>query len=384
MGEEGCQEGATISDEIVDLKKLCNSNGLLLKQSVKTKSPEDLISSIFNLQNLSVEQLLKIAEAQSIESLLEKELEGKHRRELLERLLRQKKEMRELKQYLKSATNQCLFVYCNGTNVPVTSGEQSASNSSVISEVVDGNNMNDVSEAANVPDLPLSPELSPLAEEDPPLCGEGEGRNVISSLKKEGFVRELLCLPQDNCTDEELTSKLLGTFQDDILLRYLLRRKGLKISEFLLSQNELQKRQVSADNKPRRCQKLDCFLKTELCRRWTKYGYCPYGKSCQFAHGAIELRLRHANHKKCKTVCCKKFFSGYCPYGTSCCFVQDVSSRRVQVSCRPSNQLPERYQILNWMRNSGYECGDFAHRYFRCMDMSRRLGRQQMAYNPRQ
>ncbi len=34
--------------------------------------------------------------------------------------------------------------------------------------------------------------------------------------------------------------------------------------------------------------------KTVLCDRYMRRGHCEYGKKCQFAHGAAELRVRQS------------------------------------------------------------------------------------------
>jgi len=63
------------------------------------------------------------------------------------------------------------------------------------------------------------------------------------------------------------------------------------------------------------------LFKTEMCRSWAKFGLCPYGESCRFAHGQRELRMRPKPHWKYKTEMCKKFLAGFCPYGSRCNFV---------------------------------------------------------------
>jgi len=78
----------------------------------------------------------------------------------------------------------------------------------------------------------------------------------------------------------------------------------------------------SWDEKFSQHQKFNVELfKTEICRSWAKFGLCPYGLSCRFAHGPGELRVRPKPHWKYKTEMCKKYLAGYCPYGSRCYFV---------------------------------------------------------------
>jgi len=95
MVRERCQRKATFSDMIIGLKKLSDSNAMMPSQSAKTK-PQYLNDIVFYLQHLSVEELWRIAEAQSIESQLEKVLQRKIRRKLLEQVSRNNEDIRRL------------------------------------------------------------------------------------------------------------------------------------------------------------------------------------------------------------------------------------------------------------------------------------------------
>jgi len=79
------------------------------------------------------------------------------------------------------------------------------------------------------------------------------------------------------------------------------------------------------------------LFKTEMCRSWAKFGLCPYGENCRFAHGRDELRVRPRPHWKYKTEMCKKFLAGYCPYGSRCSFVHmPIEQHRAMMSVHRS------------------------------------------------
>jgi len=379
MIDGGRQKRASFLDKILDLNKIRDSNTVMSIQSAKTGYPEELVDSVFNLQNVSLEQLQWIGETQSIEYQLKRELKNKHRWELLEHLLRQMEEKCVLKKQFELASSQGTFEDGNCTSMSETSSLQSALNSFMLSEFDENYNNQDV-RAPNVPDIPLSPELSPLAVEVPSLWDNDEGRNPIASLNEESFASDMLSLPHENCADDKLTARYHGMSQQDMYPRNLVGCNSLKLSKLLHPQNELRMMQFSSSDGSRRCQNFDTHLfKTELCSTWTDFGYCPYGKCCQFAHGQEDLRFRPAQHKKFKTVRCKKYLKGYCPYGKRCCFIHDISERRTQASCGQSNQSLGRYQTSNWMGNYRNTHGNF-----RCMDVSPCWGRQAMSYHLRQ
>jgi len=136
-------------------------------------------------------------------------------------------------------------------------------------------------------------------------------------------------------------------------------------------------------------QKFNTHLfKTEVCRSWQELGDCPYGDSCQFAHGQQELRVRPMIHKKYKTVRCKKFLAGHCPYGSRCCFVHSLHEQRLPMPNRLSNIMPSSENLSpGWpaARRYGLEFGRFGGpRSIRDMDMSRRWNGRATAYHPKQ
>ncbi|XGW19945.1 hypothetical protein V3C99_003621 [Haemonchus contortus] len=78
-----------------------------------------------------------------------------------------------------------------------------------------------------------------------------------------------------------------------------------------------------------RMKRKDEAFKTALCDAFKKFGFCPYGDACRFAHGDGELRLpaqpRGKAHPKYKTQLCDKFSTfGHCPYGPRCQFIHKL------------------------------------------------------------
>jgi len=144
-----------------------------------------------------------------------------------------------------------------------------------------------------LPDIPEMPELRPNINWSNPA-------EQIPS-KKLGFVR-----------DNYEFSNLHETWDDEQVAAWLYDNLG----------DTLNPMNAQWEENTSQHQKFNIELfKTEICRSWAKFGLCPYGLSCRFAHGRGELRLRPKPHWKYKTEMCKKYLSGYCPYGSRCYFV---------------------------------------------------------------
>ncbi|VDL68082.1 unnamed protein product, partial [Nippostrongylus brasiliensis] len=92
--------------------------------------------------------------------------------------------------------------------------------------------------------------------------------------------------------------------------------------------------------------KKDEAFKTALCDAFKKFGFCPYGDGCRFAHGDSELRLPAQAHPKYKTQLCDKFSTyGHCPYGPRCQFIhklKKVSPAKLRPSEVTDHILPSR------------------------------------------
>ena len=69
---------------------------------------------------------------------------------------------------------------------------------------------------------------------------------------------------------------------------------------------------------------FDPKYKTELCKKFSEKGYCPYGNKCRFAHGKEELFNKMVQSKQYKQKECNSFFHNYyCNYGSRCHFKHD-------------------------------------------------------------
>eukprot|EP00457_Paulinella_chromatophora_P001763 gb/GEZN01001765.1/.p1 GENE.gb/GEZN01001765.1/~~gb/GEZN01001765.1/.p1 ORF type:complete len:685 (+),score=59.89 gb/GEZN01001765.1/:167-2221(+) len=86
-------------------------------------------------------------------------------------------------------------------------------------------------------------------------------------------------------------------------------------------------------------QQHDEKYKTELCKKFSKFGSCRYAQKCQFAHGEEELR-NLPRHRKYKTEMCKNLLAkGHCPYGTRCRFLHDDDDSNRDSSSQQLNTL---------------------------------------------
>jgi len=72
----------------------------------------------------------------------------------------------------------------------------------------------------------------------------------------------------------------------------------------------------------------DTKYKTEMCKKWSETGQCPYGRKCKFAHGRHELNEKFLTNKSAyKSKKCGPFHNQLiCPYGTRCMFAHEQRS----------------------------------------------------------
>ena len=125
-------------------------------------------------------------------------------------------------------------------------------------------------------------------------------------------------------------------------------RRGLQLNrEALFKDNSCSTLDSSPRNQPIRLNKE----KSQLCKKFMEFGYCPYGKRCKFAHGSHELRKNQQPNSKYKTKVCGVFLhEGHCMYGERCNFihpsvrlkrsaVMDAGFREVKAGGRLSSRL---------------------------------------------
>ena len=97
--------------------------------------------------------------------------------------------------------------------------------------------------------------------------------------------------------------------------------------------------------------------KSELCRKFMEFGYCPYQKKCKFAHGSHELKKNNTTNSKYKTKECGAYFNeGNCRFGERCNFLHE---KKVQGS---KNSL-EMEAVDNY-REIIYERRNISRMYF--------------------
>lgn len=62
--------------------------------------------------------------------------------------------------------------------------------------------------------------------------------------------------------------------------------------------------------------------KSQLCKKFIEFGFCPYEKKCKFAHGSHELKKNQQPNCRYKTKECGVFLTeGSCMYGERCNFI---------------------------------------------------------------
>jgi len=346
--------------------------------SFENESSEYPIDNLPKLQNLSLEQMLKVSEVQAFENILEKKLQRKHRQELTKHILRQKKEIRELKRQLEFADESFAFNARN-LSMPVSCSQPVSPIPSGLSELQELTAVCDEVVGSDVPDVPLSPELSPL---------------VMGMSMSDGYERTLTPAEQDLARqlhelsdyEENWASTITSTMTDkDDFLYCQSAGNMLRHSELKQSLNGFRRSQFSSFGDQPKNRRLNTqwvdYYKTALCKRWKEFSYCPYGETCRFAHGWRELRMRPIKHKKTKVSTCKKFIAGCCPNGSLCNFSHDVFEKRMTE--RVNDVFSRRHQSLDWTRKNGYDYGNYALSTKRGMDMSKRWCARETAYRQR-
>jgi len=287
--------------------------------SFETEFAEGNAYELPNIQNLSMEQKL-ISEFKAVESLVEKQLQK----------LRQKKEKRELPSQPMFADESYAFEGENLNNTSLSSNQPVTPDPSGMLEVSEMNAMCEDLVGGNVPDVPLSPEFSPLVVG----ISWSDDCDRTPSPTEQDLAHQLYDFP---LYDEEPSSTLSCSMSniDDVLSSQSSVSNLLRQPEVNLSQNQFRMSKSPSYGDQRRNIRLNTNFKTVICNKWKLLGYCPYGEKCTFAHGLRELRMRPVEHKKLNNTICKNFSAGCCLRGSLCRF-SHVFDHRI------SNRLNDR------------------------------------------
>jgi hypothetical protein len=89
-------------------------------------------------------------------------------------------------------------------------------------------------------------------------------------------------------------------------------------------QQQQQQNQQNQQNQQGRLIVNSELYKTELCATFIRYGSCPYGKKCQFAHGDHDLKAVDRPPKWRSKPCQNWLRTGTCAYNERCCFRHDT------------------------------------------------------------
>jgi len=253
-----------------------------LSEAVSCESAEDPTDN-FPYPKIPREQMLKVSDVEAINDQMDKQLLKMDKQDLDDHIFRLKKEIHETQNQLKLANELCAFEAANLSSKPFSSSQSVTPVLSALTKVSDLNVMFEVD--AKVPDVPLSPELSPLVEGM--SIGDECERTITSS--EHDLARRLRNI---SLNDEEFTSKIPSTMseKDDMLswnfaTKYM--PKEIKVNEF-------RKSQFSSYSQPTDRTFKASLYKTEICHTWKEQGHCEYGEKCTFAHGLRELRKRPA------------------------------------------------------------------------------------------
>ena len=76
-------------------------------------------------------------------------------------------------------------------------------------------------------------------------------------------------------------------------------------------------------------EKIKDKQKTELCKNFSLYHYCPHKDNCSFAHGQHESRQTNISFIGYKTKICKMFTNEkFCIFGSRCNYIHRVKEKR--------------------------------------------------------
>lgn len=87
------------------------------------------------------------------------------------------------------------------------------------------------------------------------------------------------------------------------------------------------------------------IYKTEQCKFWGEYEWCPFGKKCHFAHGQHEIKKRKRPDGY-KTKSCISFIrTGKCRFGHRCNFKHQIENDLETRVLPPSKRTKTRFNF---------------------------------------
>jgi len=256
-----------VYEKVTGQRKLFDTSTKIpyLSQRALTRITKDLTEGLHNLKNLSIEQLIKIAEKDPIERQLVKQLESKHRRELLHHLLRQKEEIQELEKHRNITRKSCNSDEGKWTGVSSESSQPTSLSSLLMLQVPEKEEKCEEPRGANSLDVPLYLQFSNMGG-DMPVGDKGVNSNGMLLEEDQKIARVLRDFSLDDGSDAEFGSGLHGMRlkNKDALLNLPARINGTQVSNRTLTKR-LQKKRLSAMRESRKFNTKS--FKTEVCRR---------------------------------------------------------------------------------------------------------------------
>jgi len=146
---------------------------------------------------------------------------------------------------------------------------------------------------ANVPAVPLSPELSSQVEG---MSMRDECERTFTPSEHD-LARQLRKISFDDDEYATLIPSIVSKKDEMLSCNSSTSNIGKQIN-LKHTQNDFRERWVTYNDKPKYRSLKALLYKTKICYFWKECGYCVYGENCIFAHGLKELRMLPVQHKK--------------------------------------------------------------------------------------